>query len=63
MVNFTSLSDFEKEVTKDNWLKVIGGSLAEMQLDGAAPMPVELGDLRNSLKFWNKSLNQFTFIL
>lgn len=51
MVNFTSLSEFEKEVAKDNWLKVIGGSLTDMQLDGAAPMPVELGDLRNSLKF------------
>jgi len=54
MVNFTSLSEFEKEVTKDNWLKVIGGSLPDMQLDGAAPMPAELGDLCNSLKFWNK---------
>ena len=51
MVNFTSLSEFEKEVAKDNWLKVIGGSLADMQLDGAAPMPAELADLRNSLKF------------
>ena len=51
MVNFTSLSDFEKEVSKDNWIKVVGGSLPEITFDGSAPIPEELGDLRNSLKF------------